>query len=281
MKRFNSFHSVNVFAAEFEKWEYEVHKHNFYELIFVEEGEGTHVLNDIPYPFKQNDVFLLTPNDAHEFEIKQKIKFIYLQFTEQIFLEKLNTQKKTYWEEALRNVLIQFENTESSIICCKQDKEHIHALLKVMLYEYTNKGLFNNEVILELFGSIMSIVTRNINQRKLPIKGLNKNTAKINQILTYIRIHALDSEKMQIHNMAANFFMSPNYISIFVKKHSGLSIQQHIMQIKLKFAERLLKQKRFTINEVADRLGFNDASHFNKTFKKYKLLSPSMFMHHV
>jgi AraC family transcriptional regulator, L-rhamnose operon regulatory protein RhaS len=278
MKRFNSFHSINVFKLELEKWEYELHNHNFYELIYVEQGRGEHMLNGISYAFKKDDVFLLTPNDAHEFVIEKRVKFIYLKFTEQVFLEKLNTHKKTHWENALRNVLTQFENTDSSIVSCEEDKANIFSLLKIMLYEFSNKALYNNEVVIELFGSLMAIITRNLNQKKVSPKKNDKEKERINSILTYIRINAFDNNKMDIKNMASQFYMSPNYISIFVKKHSGLSIQQHIIHAKVKSAEKLLKQKRFTINEIAERLGFNDASHFNKIFKKYKNVSPSSFV---
>lgn len=283
MQRINSFHAINIFTLEAEKWEYKIHKHNFYELIFVEKGSGEHLLNDVSYSFKRGDVFLLTPNDAHEFIINEKIKFIYLKFTEQIFLEKLNTNKKTYWEESLRNILIKFiHSNDSNVVCCEEDKAHILCLLNIMLYEYNNKkALFNNEVVLELFGSIMSIVTRNLNQNRISNKSFDKNTERINAILTYIRINAINNQKMDIRKMAEYFLMSPNYISIFVKKHSGLSIQQHIIQSKIKLAEKLLKQNRFTINEISDKLGFTDASHFNKIFKKYKSINPSEFLNNL
>lgn len=277
MERYNSFHSINVFTLEIEQWQYEVHKHNFYELIFVEKGAGMHILNGISFPYNKGDVFLLTPNDAHEFEINQKTKFIYLKFTEQAFLEKLNTNKKTYWEEALKNVLLQMDNIAGSIVNNDQDKEHLFSLLNIMLYEFKITALFNNEVTLELFGAVMSIITRNLNQTKVSTRKYDKDSEKINSILSYIRINSIDNDKMDIKNMASKFFMSPNYISIFVKKHSGISIQQHIIQSKLKSAEKLLKQNRFTINEIAERLGFNDASHFNKIFKKYKSVSPRSF----
>jgi AraC family L-rhamnose operon regulatory protein RhaS len=279
MKRFNSFHSINVFSLELEKWEYEVHKHNYYELVFIEKGGGKHLVNDLCYCYKKHDIYLLTPNDAHEFEIDTKTKFLFLKFTEAVFLEKLSVNRKTFWEDALKNVLEHYKVEEGCFVKNKQDKQHLFVLMDVILTEFSNKtGLFNNEVVLELFGSIMAIVTRNLSEYKLLKKTEDKNTELINSILTYIRLNTVDNEKMDIKNMASHFFMSPNYISIFVKKHSELSIQQHIIQTKIKSAEKLLKQNKFTINEIADRLGFTDASHFNKIFKKYKGVSPSEFV---
>jgi AraC-like DNA-binding protein len=49
------------------------------------------------------------------------------------------------------------------------------------------------------------------------------------------------------------------------------------MHQKIKAAEKLLKQSNYNINEIADQLGFNDASHFNKIFRSYKNMPPSLF----
>ena len=100
---------------------------------------------------------------------------------------------------------------------------------------------------------------------------------KIEKILAYIRVNALDKERMKIENLADKFLMSASYISIFVKKHSGLSIQNHIIQYKIKLAEKLLMQSNLNIGEISFKMGFNDASHFNKFLKKHYGKSPLQF----
>jgi len=82
---------------------------------------------------------------------------------------------------------------------------------------------------------------------------------------------------MKLENLAKEFTLSRNYISIYIKKQTGFSIQQHVMHQKIKAAEKLLKQSSYHINEIADQLGFNDASHFNKIFRSYKNMPPSVF----
>ncbi|TDW51684.1 AraC-like protein [Flavobacterium sp. 270] len=278
MQRFNSFQSINVFSLELETWTYELHKHNFYELIFVEEGKGKHLLNEISFSYKKGDVFLLTPDDAHEFVIEEKTIFTYIKFTEQVFIEKLSANKKTQWEESLKNVLTMNQFNIGSIIENEQDNHNLFLLVRILKAEFIDKRLFGDEAVIELFGALMVIITRNLNENKNIRNRFSHDTEKLNNILTYIRINALDNEKMDIENIARHFFMSSNYISIYIKKHTGLSLQQHIIQLKLKTAEKLLRQKRFNINEIAIRLGFNDASHFNRIFKKYKAMSPSEFI---
>lgn len=87
----------------------------------------------------------------------------------------------------------------------------------------------------------------------------------------------MDRQKMKMENLAKEFAMSKNYISSYVKVQTGMSVQNHTLQFRLKAAEKLLKQSKFNINEIAEQLGFNDASHFNKLFKKNKNMSPMAF----
>lgn len=278
MQRFNSFHSINVFSLELDVWIYELHKHNFYELIFIEKGKGKHLLNEISFTYQTGDVFLLTPDDAHEFVIEEQTIFTYVKFTEQVFVEKLSHNKKTQWEESLKNVLTMNEFNIGSIITNQQDKENLFLILKILKSEFIGNKLFGEEAVLELFGSLMVIITRNLNENRNVRSRFSKDTEKLYNILTYIRINALDNKKMDLANIASRFYMSPNYISVYIKKHTGIALQQHIMQLKIKTAEKLLLQNRFNINEIAVKLGFNDASHFNKIFKKYKAVTPSKFI---
>ena len=46
---------------------------------------------------------------------------------------------------------------------------------------------------------------------------------------------------------------------------------------RMKKACELIKQKVLTISEIAFEVGFNDSSHFSKTFKKYYGVAPSQY----
>jgi AraC family L-rhamnose operon regulatory protein RhaS len=276
IRRFNSFYSLNVFSLELEKWEFEWHKHNFYELIFIEQGRGKHKMNDGSFNYKEGDVFLLTPDDAHSFEIAEKTIFTYVKFTEQVFLDQLKTKSVSQVQQALKTLLAGQKTFHGSIVSDNTDAKNIFRLVRIMKLEFEQNRLYGRELLLELFDPLIILLARNVNNGQGSAE-LHSETERLNDILGYIRMHALDNEKSRIKVIAASFAMSVNYISIYVKKHTGLSIQQHILQTRLKYAELLLKEKRYNINEIAVRLGFSDASHFNKIFKKYKKVSPGKY----
>jgi len=278
-KRFLISKSIDIIEFDaVNEWGYPRHKHNFFELTFILKGSGQHILNDNIIDYKEGDIFLLTPNDEHEFVVSQPSRFGIIKFTEQFFIEKANYTCSKQWQKNIETVIFYSNTIPDSIISYKEDKDQIFMLYKMIKSEIENKLVFQRNVLIELFGALLIIVSRNI---RTHFNGLlNKvvtEQEKIDAILTYIRQNVLESEKVRIKTIAEEFFISPNYISIFVKKHLGISIQQYVLNTRLTIAERLLTQTDLSISEVSVKTGFTDSSHFNKVFKKYKRINPSEF----
>ena len=59
-----------------------------------------------------------------------------------------------------------------------------------------------------------------------------------------------------------------------IKKIYGKTPYEIINERKIKAAKELLGNSSYTINEIADILGYNDASYFSKVFKKTVGVSP-------
>ncbi|RLJ32637.1 AraC family transcriptional regulator [Chryseobacterium sp. 7] len=276
MKRIVNFNSFNVFSIEKETWDVEYHNHNFYEVVIIENGRGFHHLNSITFPYKKGDVFFLRPSDGHEFSIKSKTKFIYIKFTEQYIWENLLSNKKNELKKVIQLLMEDHSFVYESVIKNKTDREHLLQLARILLYEFSHKNTYNKEITTDIFSGIITIMIRNI-MNATTKKWIAQNASRIERILYYINVNALDADKMKIEKLAKEFMLSPNYISMYTKKQTGFSVQQHVIQLKIKTAEKLLLQSHYNISEIADKLGFNDASHFNKIFKVYKEMSPSEF----
>jgi YesN/AraC family two-component response regulator len=278
IKRYYTQHSLNLFTLELDEWEFPSHKHNFYELIFIKKGAGYHIINGIKFSYRVGNIFLLSPKDEHSFEITSKTTFEFIKFTEQLFLEKPNQQEKNNWQKSIENILYNPNTLPQDIIHKESDRSRLFQLRALLQEEDNNKILYSRQIVIELFGAMLLIIARNIHlQSKLQKKLPSSEEEKISEMLSYIRQHMMEKEKVSLKVIANKFFISENYVSIFIKKHTGLSIKRLVIETRLKSAERLLKQSNYTISEIALRLGFTDTAHFSNTFKKYKGHSPSLF----
>ena len=56
------------------------------------------------------------------------------------------------------------------------------------------------------------------------------------------------------------------------------ALTDYIRLIRLKRAAHLLKTEKYTITEVAEMTGFNDAKYFREVFKRHFKVSPSKYM---
>ncbi len=258
------------------EWGYPKHKHNFFELTFILKGSGQHIFNDSIIDYKEGDVFFLTPKDEHEFVIAEATRFGIIKFTEQLFLDKANSNSSKYWRKNLDTVIFHENIIPESIVAYEQDKNQLFGLYTLIKNEVEGNQVYNRNMLMELFGALLIVVSRNLksSMESIPNSSITEKE-KIDAVLTYIRQNIADKDKITIKTIARVFNMSPNYVSVFIKKHAGISIKQYVIQTKLNMAERLLKQTSLNVSEVADKTGFVDASHFNRIFKKYKGVNPS------
>ncbi|MEL6137411.1 MAG: AraC family transcriptional regulator, partial [Cyanobacteria bacterium J06628_6] len=72
-------------------------------------------------------------------------------------------------------------------------------------------------------------------------------------------------------------YLHPSYFSTVIKRKTGKSVNAWIAEKTIAEAQALLSSSAQTVQEIAFRLGFKDAAHFSRFFKKHTQLSPTQF----
>lgn len=91
-------------------------------------------------------------------------------------------------------------------------------------------------------------------------------SGKLKSILHYLDEHY--TEDISLDQLAEQFFISKYYLSREFKKEYGTTIIQYILTKKITNAKELLRYSNSSIEEIARLCGIDDASYFNKVFKK-------------
>lgn len=95
----------------------------------------------------------------------------------------------------------------------------------------------------------------------------------VNHIIDYLDNHY--NEKISLDRIAQNMYLSPVYISKIFKEETGESPINYLIKIRLEKAkDMLLAPDPDSIKKIANDVGYEDAYHFSKLFKKYYGISP-------
>ncbi|MEC0232610.1 AraC family transcriptional regulator [Paenibacillus alba] len=90
-------------------------------------------------------------------------------------------------------------------------------------------------------------------------------------------------EETTVAGVAKEMNLSRSQCSKLFSKVYGLSPRQYVSQQKLKLAKELLVTTHLPMTDIADKLGFQSASHFSRQFRRWTGQSPSEFRpkHHA
>lgn len=270
MQVLETYKPFEIQEIELSEWKQRPVKNNFFELVLIKKGEGTQCINYNEYAYEAGSMFLLPPLKCHSFNIKSPSKFVFLKFTDAFFKSANRTSiDRDEWYKEASYILSNYNQLPGDIIKSDIDRQHIDKLVSMILEESRNYGEASIILIKSLMTSILEILIRNIKKSDFYEVSNESNDDRIHKILTYINEHLDQPDHLKIDHLADVFSMSATYVSEYFRKQVHMPLREYIIKAKLKLVEIRLLNSDYTISEIADDLGFTDASHLSKTFKRY------------
>ena len=101
-----------------------------------------------------------------------------------------------------------------------------------------------------------------------------------NEEITGRFMHMVDANCEQHHDLdwyAGQMCLSTRYVANTVKETLGMTASACIEQALMQRAKTLLYTTTYSIQEIADQLGFRNQSHFGTFFKRHEGMSPAAF----
>ncbi|MBL3655525.1 AraC family transcriptional regulator [Fulvivirga sediminis] len=249
------------------------HKNTFFELVYVLSGSGKQCINNSKFKYFENHMFLITPNDCHQFEIEKPTTFFFLRFND-IYIQSSGLQASNI--EKIEFMLQNAGKQPGCILRNQTDKLLVRPMVEALVREYMNQDLYNTELTQQMINTLIVVVTRNI-AKFLPDNITEYSEEKILDILHYIQQNIYEPEKIRAKTISGVFGISESYLGRYFKKHTSETMQQYINHYRLKLIEHRLRHSNLRINEIAFSMGFTDESHLNKFFRKNRGMSPVAF----
>jgi len=97
----------------------------------------------------------------------------------------------------------------------------------------------------------------------------------ISQIKQYIAEHI--HEPITVSQVSKYIFLSPNYCNTFFKTHTGQTLNDYIIKMKMSKAQYMILYTKESLNEIASSLGYKQYSYFSRVFTQEIHMSPAEY----
>ncbi len=92
----------------------------------------------------------------------------------------------------------------------------------------------------------------------------------------FIHIHI--KGPLLIEEIAKTVNLSPSYFAIYFRRKTGVKLRDYILEEKVEWAKKRLREQDASVNEIAESLGYSDYRSFSRAFKNVAGMTPSEFM---
>lgn len=246
----------------------EVHKHLFYEVLWIDAGSSKQVIDYNEYELTPQTLFFISPGQVHSFEEWRDVKGGCVFFTEGFFL--LNSRNTDMLFE-----LSFLDNFYADPALNLSDTDFAQIRQTIHLLEEEHQRVDASDVILQsLLHILLAQVQRCVDARLA-------ETPSKRYVVIYKQFKRLLDEHFAKGRTAIEYAeelnITPHHLNFVTKQTCGKTATEVIRGRSLLEAKRLLTFTDLSISDVAGELGFFDSSYFAKVFRQEEGISPIQF----
>ena len=238
------------------------HKHeDYYELVYLMEGEGFHWIETEKYVISTPEFYFLEPAQLHHWQFTSVPKGYVILF------------KKSYFDDLydgdIPNMILKLRGRYRTGLPPEYSP---HSIIENILEEYSCNREFSSKIIkgylMALFAKILQISNAQDDLNQVP-----DSLYKRYQELVIRECPGLNKVK----DFAKLLNTTPQNLNAACRRQIGTSAKELILNQLILESKRYLLHTEKTLTEIAYSLKFNDASYFVKFFKKKAGVAPLQF----
>lgn len=236
------------------------HRHNYYVLVWLREGEGTHQVDLETLPLQNETIYCISPGQVHWLRANGMPKGYVISFTAAFFgVEGEN-------RELLEQLGLLHHFSKPVVIPVDEaTRTEMNDMALHMMKEYDNYFLLRSEILRGYLKIFLIYLSRQFPSDTKPV-AQSKGDELVQHFFSLLDKNFIN-QKM-VTDYASKLVVTPNYLNEVVKRATGMPASYHIQQRVILEAKRLATYSQLSMKEIAYKLGFDDTAHFSKFFKK-------------
>ncbi len=246
----------------------QAHIHSYYELLFIEEGDGWYYLDGSKVHVIPGDLLLIAPGEIHDSSGLIHTKNWTINFNVGN-LESLSTPV----EEMLRSFLMPSEAKIKQFHIALDRYPQWLANIRHLDDELQGQGLGSGEAVHALLVLLLIDTARLVapQLQKVPLS----TPPLLQKVFHYIKYNY--ARQISLCDVAKVVGRSPAYLTDLVRRETGKTILNWIIEYRLTEAEFLLLNTNRPVRQIAEAVGYVDTGHFIRQFQRIYNLTPQVW----
>ena len=262
-----SFDDTICTATEF----LEQHRHEYYEIVWLKKGKGTHFIDTHSYPYSGSVIFLLAPGQVHRLHQKEKAEGHVLKFLPSIFRDQKDVDEFVMdmglFENVVAHPVIQLTASQYPVF------EEIFSKITIEF----NTDEAGKEHVLSAYVKILLTYINRLKQGQLKIEN-HRGDFNYELFRNYkITIEKNFRMEHSVQVYAKNLLTQARTLNSISRKYAGKSASKLITDRIVLEAKRSLHHGTESMKEIAYGLGFEDPAYFTRFFKKHVGVAPHQY----
>lgn len=175
----------------------------------------------------------------------------------------------------LRSVLYS-ENRINYLLFHTENDGILKACFKSFFLQQLNHDAFTASAMQHTLGTLLTHLLRFYSTR---ISYYHQNE-QVNaaMVLTYLQNNW---RTLTLTRLAGMFGYNENYLSVVIRKETGMTYTAMITQLRMAEAARLMQTGSMKISEIAEAVGCNSPEHFSRSFRAFYGVSPADYRRRI
>jgi len=263
--------SFLIMNREKEDFEFPIHYHEEIELNYISNAEGAQrIVGESIEDISDKELVLVGSNLVHGWRQNnaslEGVNEITVQFHQDLF------GKEFLERSIMKPIRDMLYRSQRGILFSYDISENIGArLLKISKID----GI---DYFLEMI-SLLHDLAVSRNQRLLSVTNPDISNFEVDTRLKTLHDYVQSNYTLDITLDQVAKYMNMSVVSFnrFIKKRTSKTFIQYLQDIRIGYASRWLIEKELNIAEIAYNSGFNNITHFNRSFKKIKGCTPTQY----
>lgn len=257
------------------------HIHDYVEMIIPLLGDCTVLTKNEKIHVAHNDIIVIGNHTTHRVEpISESSIVVNLTLKGSAF--SLNDFDFMHQAAGVQNVstllfsLLSNENLGEgsySLFHTNHDPKIIDTMYDI-IYEYYHPDMQTNQIIrfeiLTLFSRLLRVAAKS----HTVVRTGKKHATDLLSLLLYIE---KNYPVITLEQMAVDFSFNPNYLSAYLKKHTGYTFIKLVHLQRVNTAAEYLTYTNAPIEQISLKVGYENPSYFYKIFRKNLGVSPKEY----